>query len=241
MSPSPLVRAAASPAPRSDAIHSPSDAKRCSKLSRARRCWLRATAACRLPPERVWLHNALSSQHLPLAEGAHQNATPEDANERPRLTSLIPTPVHRLRNPCVASTSGPLRRAPPRVRRARIPSQVHGQRCAAVAEGPAALTPFARRCVSVPPRLRPAGVLGFNASGLADVEGFQRAKALKKSQKSREEKNNFYIRGNRIWGARAKCSKITRCIEGNTWEMTFTPQIGPDLASVSDFLKIEKI
>ncbi|MFI4871960.1 MAG: hypothetical protein ACIARQ_09125 [Phycisphaerales bacterium JB061] len=67
------------------------------------------------------------------------------------------------------------------------------------------------------------------------------AKALKKSQKSREEKNNFYIRGNRIWGARAKCSKITRCTEGNTWEMTFTPQIGPDLASVSDFLKIEKI
>lgn len=102
MSPSPLVRAAASPAPRSDAIHSPSDAKRCSKLSRARRCWLRATAACRLPPERVWSHNALSSQHLPLAEGAHQNATPEDANERPRLTSLTPTPVHRLRNPCVA-------------------------------------------------------------------------------------------------------------------------------------------
>ena len=30
----------------------------------------------------------------------------------------------------------------------------------------------------MPPRLRPAGVLGFNASGLADVEGFQRAKAL---------------------------------------------------------------
>ena len=81
-------------------------------------------------------------------------------------------------NPCVASTSGPLRRAPPRVRRARIPSQVHGQRCADVAEGPAAFTPFARRCASVPPRLRPAGVLGFNASGLADVEGFQRAKAL---------------------------------------------------------------
>lgn len=67
------------------------------------------------------------------------------------------------------------------------------------------------------------------------------AKSLKKSQITREEKNNFYIRGNRLWGSRAKCSKITHCLQGNTWEMTFTPQIGPDLASVSDYIKIQKI
>ncbi|HED54258.1 MAG TPA: hypothetical protein ENJ00_08670 [Phycisphaerales bacterium] len=65
------------------------------------------------------------------------------------------------------------------------------------------------------------------------------AKSLRISQKTRETKNNFYIRGNRIWGARAKCSKIVRVAEGQTWNMTFTPQLGPDLASVSEYLNIE--
>ena len=64
-------------------------------------------------------------------------------------------------------------------------------------------------------------------------------KALRKSQKTRETKNNFYIRGNRIWGDRAKCSRIVRVAEGQTWNMTFTPQLGPDLASVSEYLSIE--
>lgn len=65
------------------------------------------------------------------------------------------------------------------------------------------------------------------------------AKALKKSQKAREEKNNFYIRGNRIWGARAKCGKIVRVVENASWTMPFIPQIGPDLANVSQYLDIK--
>ncbi|MEM8756583.1 MAG: hypothetical protein AAGF47_02230 [Planctomycetota bacterium] len=64
-------------------------------------------------------------------------------------------------------------------------------------------------------------------------------KALKRSQKAREEKNNFYIRGNRIWGARAKCGKIVRVAEGESWSMPFTPQLGRDLASVESFLDIK--
>lgn len=64
------------------------------------------------------------------------------------------------------------------------------------------------------------------------------AKALRGSQKAREEKNNFYIRGNRLWGSRAKCGKVVRVAQGETWTMTFTPQIGPDLASVNEYLKV---
>lgn len=86
----------------------------------------------------------------------------------------------------------------------------------------------------------------MSASKVDTIERMMRqdpanAKALKNSQVAREEKNNFYIRGNRLWGSRAKCSKVTRCVKGHTWEMTFSPQIGPDLASVSDYLAIQKI
>ncbi|MEL6796585.1 MAG: hypothetical protein AAFO89_07140 [Planctomycetota bacterium] len=65
------------------------------------------------------------------------------------------------------------------------------------------------------------------------------AKALKRSQKAREEKNNFYIRGNRIWGARAKCGKIVRVVKDASWTMSFVPQIGNDLASVSQYLDVK--
>lgn len=65
------------------------------------------------------------------------------------------------------------------------------------------------------------------------------AKALRGSQKAREEKNNFYIRGNRLWGSRAKCGKIVRVAQGEQWSMAFTPQIGPDLASVDQYLDIK--
>lgn len=66
------------------------------------------------------------------------------------------------------------------------------------------------------------------------------AKALKQSQKAREEKNNFYIRGNRIWGARATCGKIVRVAQGESWSMPFTPQIGRDLASVEQYLDVKQ-
>ena len=67
------------------------------------------------------------------------------------------------------------------------------------------------------------------------------AKALRSSQKARETKNNFYIRGNRIWGARAKCAKIVRVVEGNSWEMIFTPQVGNDMAAISDYISVETV
>ncbi len=65
------------------------------------------------------------------------------------------------------------------------------------------------------------------------------AKALKRSQKAREEKNNFYIRGNRIWGARATCGKVVRVDSGESWTMTFVPQLGGDLASVERYLDVK--
>lgn len=64
------------------------------------------------------------------------------------------------------------------------------------------------------------------------------AKALRGSQKAREGKNHFYIRGNRLWGSRAKCGKVVRVDAGQSWNMSFVPQIGPDLASVSEYLDI---
>ncbi len=67
------------------------------------------------------------------------------------------------------------------------------------------------------------------------------AKALRRSQKARETKNNFYIRGNRVWGARAKCAKIVRVVAGNSWDMTFTPQVGNDMAAIGDYISIETI
>jgi len=66
-------------------------------------------------------------------------------------------------------------------------------------------------------------------------------KALRNSQKARESKNNFYIRGNRLWGARAKCAKIVRVKEGNSWEMTFTPHVGNDMAAISDYISVETV
>lgn len=65
------------------------------------------------------------------------------------------------------------------------------------------------------------------------------AKALKRSQKVREEKNNFYIRGGRIWGARAKCGKVVRVAKGESWTMPFVPHIGADLASVEQYLDVK--
>ena len=63
----------------------------------------------------------------------------------------------------------------------------------------------------------------------------------KELQKLLVTKNNFYIRGNRIWGARAKCAKIVRVVQGNSWEMTFTPQVGNDMAAISDYVSVETI
>jgi hypothetical protein len=64
-------------------------------------------------------------------------------------------------------------------------------------------------------------------------------KSLRRSQQAREHKNRFYIRGNRLWGSRAVCAKVVRVAEGESWTMTFSPQIGPDLAAVSQFLHIK--
>jgi len=68
----------------------------------------------------------------------------------------------------------------------------------------------------------------------------ENAKALRRSQKARETKNNIYVRGNRWWTSRAKAGRVVRVENDATWSMKFMPQIAPDLRSVEKYLSIEK-
>jgi len=34
---------------------------------------------------------------------------------------------------------------------------------------------------------------------------------------------------------------LVRVVTGNTWEMTFTPHVGNDMASISDYISVETI
>ena len=65
-------------------------------------------------------------------------------------------------------------------------------------------------------------------------------KALNHAQKIRDQRKNVYVRGNRWWTSREKAARVVRCETGSTWTLPFTFQIKPDLASVSDYLTIEK-
>lgn len=65
-------------------------------------------------------------------------------------------------------------------------------------------------------------------------------RALRRAQRLRKTRMHSYIRGGREWFDREKAARVVRVSQGESWEMTFTPDITGDLQSVSSYLKIEK-
>ena len=64
-------------------------------------------------------------------------------------------------------------------------------------------------------------------------------KGLRIGQRRRKKTNNPYIRGNRMWVARVKAAKVVRVVNDETWTMTYTPLLAPDIASVESYLDIK--
>ena len=63
---------------------------------------------------------------------------------------------------------------------------------------------------------------------------------LARAQRMRRQRMHAYVRGGRMWYSREKAAKIAICEQGNSWSMRFTHDIAPDLASVEQYLSLEK-
>lgn len=64
-------------------------------------------------------------------------------------------------------------------------------------------------------------------------------RGLRKTHRRRMQNLNVYIRGNRDWTSREKCSKLVRVEQGATWTMTYVPHLAPDMKSVERFLSVK--
>jgi hypothetical protein len=62
---------------------------------------------------------------------------------------------------------------------------------------------------------------------------------LARAQRLRRQRMNKFNRGNRLWISREKPAMVVSVHPGATWSMIYTPDIGPDLAKVADFLRIQ--
>lgn len=65
-------------------------------------------------------------------------------------------------------------------------------------------------------------------------------RGLARAQRMRRQRMHAYIRGGRMWYSREKAAKIAICEQGGSWSMRFTHDIAPDLASVEQYLSLEK-
>jgi hypothetical protein len=66
-------------------------------------------------------------------------------------------------------------------------------------------------------------------------------RALKhRARQRRQEDNVTYVRAGRPWTNRVKATRMARVAPGETFTLTLTPQIIPDIKSVEPFLKAEK-
>ncbi len=65
-------------------------------------------------------------------------------------------------------------------------------------------------------------------------------KNLSRAQRMRRQRMNAYIRGGRLWYSRERAARIAICEQGSSWSMRFTFDITPDLASVEQYLSLEK-
>ena len=60
------------------------------------------------------------------------------------------------------------------------------------------------------------------------------------ARKRRVHDNIVRIRAGRKWIQRVRATKVARVEQGNSFTLTLTPQIIPDLRSVEKFLKVAK-
>ncbi len=65
-------------------------------------------------------------------------------------------------------------------------------------------------------------------------------RALTRAQRLRRQRMHSYIRGNRVWHARERCSNIAKVQTGATWQMPYTVDIAPDLNAVGAYVNVEK-
>src|SRR5262245_17292730 len=65
------------------------------------------------------------------------------------------------------------------------------------------------------------------------------ARRLRKSQMMRRRHMIVYNRGNRDWYKRATVGKIARVAAGESWQFTYTLELGRDMKVVEKFLKVE--
>ena len=63
----------------------------------------------------------------------------------------------------------------------------------------------------------------------------------KLAQRRRRHDNVRYIRAGVEWITRARVTRLTRVEEGETFTLTITPQIVPDLNSVQAYLKAKAV
>ena len=61
-----------------------------------------------------------------------------------------------------------------------------------------------------------------------------------RARKRRQHDNIVDIRAGRKWIQRAKATRLAHVLEGETFTLTLTPQVIPDVKSVEQFLKAEK-
>lgn len=65
-------------------------------------------------------------------------------------------------------------------------------------------------------------------------------RALKHSQKERDQNLIYRNRGGRPWAKRVIASKVVRPERGESWTMPFFPQMAGELNAVASCVKIEK-
>ena len=62
----------------------------------------------------------------------------------------------------------------------------------------------------------------------------------RRAMRRRQHDNELTRRGGRIWVNRARAVKLTLVAAGETFTLTLTPQIIPDVRSVQRFLSVER-
>ena len=65
-------------------------------------------------------------------------------------------------------------------------------------------------------------------------------KSLKRAHHLRQQRMTIYNRGNRDWVKRESCAKIATVAKGQSWTMSYSLDLLPDLKSVQKFIKVEK-
>ncbi len=63
-------------------------------------------------------------------------------------------------------------------------------------------------------------------------------RGLRKAQQLRQKRMHSYIRGNRLFYSREVPARVVQPRLGHEWTMKFTPELGPDIKSVSRFVDL---